>query len=145
MVFNKAIPCLQVLDIPSSIEFYEVKLGFDCLYQNEWFARLSINEVELHLWAAQHGSGKDTRYNDRRLRECEGTIPDAYCRIHVSDLHALYKAYQVTGAIKAAATKIARQPWGQNDFTVLDLCGNAIVFYEEATWGSNLNSEKISR
>lgn len=141
MVFNKAIPCLKVLDILSSVEFYQVKLGFDCLYQNKWFARLCIAEVELHLYVSQDSKGRDSQYNDWQLQECDGPIPDAYCRINVSDLHALYRAYQVTGAIDAATTKISRHPWGQNDFTVLDMCGNAIIFYEEAARDGYLSSQ----
>lgn len=132
MVFNKAIPGLKVLDMASSLDFYQVKLGFDCIYQSEAFARLCINDVELHLWAPPSNKGKDVQSGDGQLRKDNSTIVDAYCRVQVSDLHALYKAYQVTGAVNAATTKIARQPWGQNDFTVLDLYGNAIVFYEEA-------------
>lgn len=130
MTFTKAIPGLRVSDISQSLEFYQEKLGFDCLYKDNFFARLCVNDVELHLWAPSNNRNNSLGCKEQ-LQNNPDLVSEAYCRVQVSDLDILYHAYQVTGAIDAASTKIVRQPWGQKDFIVLDLCGNTIVFFEE--------------
>ena len=114
MKFNKAVPLLPVTDISIAIEFYQSKLGFDCVYNDTVFARMCANDVELYLWQ-------------------QDVTPASRCRIMVSDLSSLYGAYLTTGAINSA-TAVVLQPWGQKDFTLYDLCGNIITFCQEHSY-----------
>lgn len=114
MKFNKAVPLLSVKNISGAIEFYQSKLGFDCVYSDTVFARMCVNSVELYLWQ-------------------QDVPPASGCRIVVSDLNSLYEAYLTTGAINSA-TAIVLQPWGQKDFTIYDLCGNIITFCQEHSY-----------
>lgn len=114
MKFTKAVPFLPVKNITDAIEFYQSKLGFDCVYSDTVFARMCANSVELYLLQ-------------------QDAAPTSGCRIEVSNLNSLYGAYFTTGAVNSA-TAIVLQPWGQKDFTIHDLYGNTITFCQEHSY-----------
>ncbi|NBL65587.1 hypothetical protein GV828_10275 [Flavobacterium sp. NST-5] len=112
MKFKNVAPQFRVSDIVEAIEFYQIKLGFDCIYKKNGFARMSIDDVELYL------------------EEIDNNKDVASCRFQVSDIQSLYDAYLITGAIDQSIA-IGIQPWGQRDFRLIDACGNTITFFEE--------------
>jgi catechol 2,3-dioxygenase-like lactoylglutathione lyase family enzyme len=112
-VLAKAIPRFPVLDLAAALEFYENRLGFTKLFELDDYAGVARSGFELHLF----------RMNDPRLPEWTS------CRVNVVGVDALYAECQRAGVVHPNGA-ITNQPWGFREFTVLDLCGNAIVFGE---------------
>jgi hypothetical protein len=50
-------------------------------------------------------------------------------RIHVQHVEQLYREYQAQGVIHPNGP-LAMQPWGTQEFTILDPAGVCITFYE---------------
>nr|BDT32849.1 VOC family protein [Myxococcus sp. MH1] len=117
-----ATPALPVREIARAVEFYEHRLGFKARHVEPDFAILVRDAVELHLWAANKP-------------DCPGAEPHlagtASCRVRVTGLHDLYREYQHQGVVHPNGA-LTKQPWGDEDFTVLDADGNAIAFFESA-------------
>lgn len=123
-------PALPVTDINRSLEFYRDKIGFSVRHQENGFAILNHDTVEIHLWLA----------NDEKWKKRDGKTPvvsgaesfiagTASCRIQVDDIDSLYKVIQPLGIVHGNSP-ISTQPWGDRDFGVLDPDGNLITFFQ---------------
>ncbi len=115
-----ATPAFPVHDVPSTVAFYRGRLGFDVRHVEGGFGIVRRDEIELHLWEA---NSPDTPGAEPHL------AGSASCRIQVEGLRALYDEYQKREVIHPNGA-LAVQPWGVEDFTILDLDGNAIAFFE---------------
>ena len=144
MELKQAMPALPVQEIAAAVDFYERRLGFMAFHRDAGFARLRRGDVELTLWAAN-----DDRWR-RRLRaalEAPGQVdPDTArmvvsgaesflagtgsCRVEVAGIDDLYAEYRAAGVLHSPDTVVERRPWGERDFTALDLHRNALTFYE---------------
>ncbi len=98
------------------------------------FARLTRDEVELHLWAAS-----DKSWKDRNASLCNRPIISgaesflagtASCRIEVKGIDKLFAECKKQGVIYSPDTVVDQQPWGTREFPSLDLHGNLLTFYE---------------
>lgn len=69
MTLSRSIPALSVQSVAEAVEFYTSRLGFTCLHQDDdGFAILNRDAVELHLWAA----------NDDRWKSRSTSLADGY-------------------------------------------------------------------
>jgi len=135
MKMTKTIPALPVQNIRKAAEFYRIKLGFSVPHQDEGFAILARDEVEIHLWASNDESWKD--FGEEMLRHpivsgAESFLAGtASCRIEVNGIDELYEEYKKQGVLYNPETVITKQPWGTREFEALDLHRNLLVFYEK--------------
>ncbi len=84
------------------------------------FGIMHRDEIELHLWEANkpHTLGAEPHLAGSASR-----------RVRVEGVHALYDEYRKRGVIHPNGA-LTIQPWGVEDFTILDQDGNAIAFFE---------------
>jgi catechol 2,3-dioxygenase-like lactoylglutathione lyase family enzyme len=120
VTFQAATPALPVRDVPRAVSFYRERLGFEPLHEDPDFSVLRRDDVEIILWQA----------NQPDVPGAEPHIAGtASCRIRVGGLRALYADYQTQQVIHPNGA-LTRQPWGVDDFSVLDSDGNLLGFYE---------------
>ena len=120
MVLLSAIPALPVRDLTRALRFYEHALGFALRHIGDEFAIVKRDGVEIHLWMAwapQTSHGETT------------PLGSATCKIHVSGLARLYEEYRARNVIHPEGHLAARDG-NTTDFTILDVDGNALVFFE---------------
>jgi len=134
MKMIKSIPALPVQSIKTAAEFYKTKFGFTISYQDENFARLNRDDVEIHLWASFDESWKN-RVNDLIKAPIKSGAESflagtASCRIEVEGIDKLYKEYKKQGVLYNSSTVVTEQPWSTREFEALDLHRNLLVFYE---------------
>lgn len=115
-----AIPALPVSDTARAVAFYRDRLGFAPRHVAADFAIVHRDDVEIHLWAANQ---PDTAGAEPHL------AGSASCRVRVVGVDALYDEYRAQGVIHPNGA-LAPQPWGDDDFTVLDADGNALAFFQ---------------
>jgi catechol 2,3-dioxygenase-like lactoylglutathione lyase family enzyme len=117
VTFNNAIPVFSTTNIGASIAFYE-KLGFQKVWHDDEYGIVSRDSVQLHLWKCA----------DKTIAENTG------CRIHVTNIQALYDEYLPQQIIHPNAP-LSVKPWGACEFAILDNNGNLITFTEPTTEG----------
>lgn len=120
MKMLSAIPALPVLDTTRAAIFYRERLGFTSLGDDDSMGMMVRDDVEIHLWEA----------NDPGTPGAEPYLAgSASCRIRVVGVTALYDEYTAAGVIHPNG-RLRDQPWGDTDFTIVDLDGNALAFFE---------------
>jgi catechol 2,3-dioxygenase-like lactoylglutathione lyase family enzyme len=126
----QAIPALPVRNIVQSLDFYRDKLGFSIVHQEEGFAVLECNNVQIHLWEASDESWRTRITSSPVISGAESFIAGtASCQIGVEGVDELYKLIEPMGILHPRA-KLSDQPWGVRDFGVLDPDNNLITFFE---------------
>jgi catechol 2,3-dioxygenase-like lactoylglutathione lyase family enzyme len=120
VTFQAATPALPVRDVPRAVTFYRERLGFVPLHEDRDFSVLRRDSVEVILWEANQPTVPGAEPH------LAGT---ASCRIQVSGLRELYASCQAQQVIHPNGA-LTRQPWGVDDFSVLDSDGNLLGFYE---------------
>ena len=123
MTLRSAIPAIPVADITRAIAFYHRKLGFELRHIDDDYAIVKRDAVEIHLWI-----GAD----EPAQAAAPATVGSATCKIHVSDIAGLYKEFQGQEVIHPHGALRSRSE-GLDDFTVLDIDGNALQFFEVRT------------
>ena len=112
-MFISAVPVLQSLNINDTVDFYEKKLGFSKLHQEEGFAILYRDDVYINF------TGTTDKY-----------LPDnTACRINVTDVESLYEELKPKGIIHPNAP-LETTEWGTKEFAIIDVSGNLITFSE---------------
>lgn len=93
MGMSKVVPALPVRDIDTAVEIYVRAFGFTTRYTDPTFARLTRDDVEIHLWAADDDSW-NTRSDPAAWPVCSGAetflAGTASCRIAVDEINDLY-------------------------------------------------------
>jgi predicted enzyme related to lactoylglutathione lyase len=109
---QRIAPELPVSDLGKSLAYYEAKLGFRTVMtmQDGDYAVVERDNVAIHLYRAD----KDT---------ARGSI-----HIFTEGLDDLHKEFEGRGA--KIHQDIARKPWGNRDFRVIDDSGNELKFTE---------------
>lgn len=134
MKMTKIIPALPVQNIKVAADFYKISLGFEVPYQDESFAKLTRDDVELHLWTSYDegwkNRGKDLVKNPIKSGAESFLAGTASCRIEVEEIDKLYEKYKDQGVLYGPETVVTKQPWGTREFEALDLHRNLLVFYE---------------
>jgi hypothetical protein len=108
-----AVPVLQSLNIHETVEFYEKQLGFSQRYQEEGFAILYRDSVEINF----------TQTEDKYLAD------NTACRINVTDVESLYQEFKPKGVVHPNAP-LETTWWGTKEFGIVDVSGNLITFSE---------------
>ena len=108
---DHAIPALPVRDIEAAAPFYRNRLGFAVAYQDEGFAALTRDRVELHLWEASDGSWRSRPSIENPVRSgAESFIAGmASCRVSRGGL--------------------TYTDFGTREFAAGDLDGNLLTFF----------------
>lgn len=120
MSLLNAIPALPVANIARAVEFYRTRLGFASRHAEESFAIMQRDEVNIHLWEANGAPGSGAEPH---------LAGSASCRIRVDGLDALYDECRRQDVVHPNGA-LQAQWWGDRDFTILDVDGNAIAFFE---------------
>lgn len=133
---SRTVPALPAQNIEEATAFYQQRLGFTSLYQDDGFAKLVRDEAEVHLWAASDQSWKG-RTELARQPVCSGAesfiAGTASCRIEVDDVDGLYAEMAAAAVLhpgdRGSAVDTA---WGTREFAALDLEGNLLTFHQRS-------------
>ena len=102
MSMSKVVPALPVRDIDTAVEIYVRAFGFTTRYTDPTFARLTRDDVEIHLWAADDDSW-NTRSDPAAWPVCSGAetflAGTASCRIAVDEIDDLYVEMSRAGVL----------------------------------------------
>jgi uncharacterized glyoxalase superfamily protein PhnB len=108
--FLAVAPRFVVRDLEQALAFYR-QLGFQTTYQDEAFAIVERDGVDLHLnYFSDAPKGKYS-----------------VCWIAVTNIDTLYQQYLPTNAVQSP---LEAKPWGLKEFFVRDPFGNLILFAE---------------
>jgi predicted enzyme related to lactoylglutathione lyase len=120
--FQRAMPVLEVTDMPGSLAFYRDKLGFSAAVWGEppSFAIVQRGAVSIALDASQRGQSANNQWWA------------AY--IYVADVNALYDEFRDLGI--AIHREIDDAPYGCRDFDVADPDGYVLAFGQDLNPGS---------
>jgi len=125
---------MPVTIIATAVNFYEDKLGFVCDYQDAGFGKLTRDEIEIHLWAANDLSWKNRGINLVAVPISTGAesflAGTASCRIGVEGIEDLFLEYQKKGVLYNAHTRIEKTSWHTLEFPALDLHRNLLTFFQ---------------
>jgi uncharacterized glyoxalase superfamily protein PhnB len=102
-------PRFVVQDLEQALAFYGL-LGFAATYQDEAFAIVTRDGIDLHLNAS-----------------AEPPKGCSVCWIGVTNIEALYEQYVPTGAIESP---LESKPWGMKEFFLCDPFRNLLLFAE---------------
>ncbi len=118
-MIRQIIPLFFTRDIPSTIGWYEAKLGFKCL--GTWqeppvYAIIARDQHAIHFRCAEPPKANPDKYSDELL--------DAY--ISVEDADALYAEYAARGV--EFTRGLGNMPWHSREFVIQDCDGRLIAF-----------------
>lgn len=138
MRMTKAIPALPVRSTQAAIDHWVGKLGFEVAHQDDGFAVLVRDEVEIHLWEA--GDTGWIHRPEADLREtpvCTGAesfiAGTASCRLEVDDVEGLYVEMAAAGVLHPSdGGRPVVTDFGTTEFACLDLDGNLVSFYRQS-------------
>lgn len=127
--FRAGIPVLPVRDIRAAAAFYGDRLGFEILYAGEDYGMVRRGAVDIHVWAATDETWRERP--DRPLETGAETFlaGTASARVKVEGIDALYREMTEAGVVHPNGA-LADTPHGTREFTVLDLDGNALAFFQ---------------
>ena len=135
MKMQKTIPALPVQSIKQSCEYYTNRLGFRIRHQDEGFAIVVRDAVEIHLWQSSDESWKEKGASLVENPICSGAesfiAGTASCRIQVQGIEELFEEYKSKDVLHSVSTKVEEQPWGDKEFHAVDIHRNLLTFYEE--------------
>lgn len=107
-------------NVEKAIEFYEQKLGFIAIHQEGNPLRMAIvkrDSAEIFLVKSD--------YHD--------LAKEISLRLQVTGIEQLYQELESKGSeIIHPNGKLETKPWGLKEFTVIDLAGICLTFYEFA-------------
>lgn len=123
--FLGSAPVLPARDIAAAIEWFQRKLGFEAEFEypaeNPAYAIVSRDGTEIHLRALPVDAANNL----------------SQCYVGVQGIDELYHEYVVRGVIHAGG-ELEFKPWGQREFSVLELNGATIVFGETSSVSEGL-------
>ena len=114
-VFINAVPVLASLDMARTVAFYVRVLNAKQVYaQPGEYGIVSLGGLELHFWACQ-----------------DPEIPrQTSCRFKVAGIASLHAQCMAQNAVHPNGG-LRNQPWGTQEFSLLDEDGNCVTFYED--------------
>jgi uncharacterized glyoxalase superfamily protein PhnB len=114
--FHSIAPLVPAADVEQGITFYCDKLGFTLLYRDAEPAKLAViarDGVEMNLFDSQ----------DKHLADWTSL------RIKVDQIDELYAQCEAHGIVHPNG-KLASRPWGVREFSIIDLSGVCLAFYQ---------------
>jgi len=135
MKMQKTIPALPVQDIKLSCDYYSNKLGFTVRHEEEGFAIIVRDDVEIHLWKSGDESWKNKGASLAIEPICSGVesflAGTASCRIQVQGIKELFEEYKSKEVLHSPNSKVDEQPWEDKELNAVDNHRNLLTFYEE--------------
>ena len=118
-MIRRIAPQFFSVDIPSTVAYYEAKLGFKCL--GTWqdppvYAIVARDQHAIHFRCAEPARANPSKYTDELL--------DAY--ISIEDADALYAEYAARGV--EFTRGLGNMPWHSREFVVKDCDGRLLAF-----------------
>ena len=118
-MIRRIAPQFFTIDIPSTLAYYEHKLGFQRL--GTWqdppvYAIVARDQQVIHFRCAEPPTANPDKYSDELL--------DAY--ILVEDADSLYTEYAARGV--EFTRELANTPWHSREFVVKDCDGRLLAF-----------------
>lgn len=118
-MIRQIVPVFFTLDIPSTLSYYERKLGFECL--GTWqdppvYAIVARDRHAIHFRCAEPPAANPEKYEEELL--------DAY--LHVEDADALYAEYAAKGV--EFTRGVSNMPWNSREFVLKDCDGRLLAF-----------------
>ena len=129
-----ATPALPVKDIQRSVDFYCGVLGFESVHQEDGFALLRRDAVELTLWSAYDESWRAPRAAQSRhelvVSGAESFIAGtASCRLELEGVDEFHDALKPAGIMHPNAP-LRDEGYGTREFSVSDPDNNLNAFFE---------------
>ena len=114
-VFVSTTPVLASLDMARTVAFYERVLHAKVIFIHPGeYGIVSLGGLELHFWACH-----------------DPEIPkQTSCRIQVTGIACLHAQCLAQSAVHPNGG-LRSQPWGTQEFSLLDEDGNCVTFYEK--------------
>lgn len=112
-----AIPILPSSDVRAGIDFYVQKLGFSEAFSHgepASYAGVSRDGAMVHLC---------------QMDDAKAIAAQTMLRFSVQNLDALYDELKDSGAMHPNGS-LQTKPWGTREFTLLDLDGVCVTFFE---------------
>ena len=133
-----AIPALPVAKMTDGVRFYHETLGFAVAHQEDGFAVLTRDQIQIHLWGATDESWR-TRKDGKPIESgAESFLAGTHsCRIEVDGIDELYRELEPKKVMHPNAP-LANKPWGTREFGVSDPYGNLITFFQGLKITDNL-------
>ena len=118
-MIRQIVPVFFTEDIPATLNYYENKLGFECV--GKWqdppqYAIIERDGQAIHFRCAPPPTPNPDRYADELL--------DAYLFIESAD--ALYAEYARRGV--TFTRELGDTPWNSREFVVKDCDGRLLAF-----------------
>ena len=118
-MIRQIAPLFFTTSIPSTVAWYESKLGFKCL--GTWqdppvYAMVARDHREIHFRCAEPPTANPDKYTDELL--------DAY--VFVEDADALYAEYAASGV--EFIRGLGNMPWKSREFVIKDCDGRLLAF-----------------
>ena len=134
MSLSQTIPAMPVRDVPTAIDFYRDRLGFEVLHHAGGFAVLNRDEAVVHLWEASDESWRERR-DAREKPVCTGAesfiAGTASFRVRVRGVDELYEELRRADVLHPVSTRgVEDTDFGTREFATLDGDGNLIAFFE---------------
>ena len=122
-MIRQIAPVFFTMDLPSTLAYYQAKLGFECL--GTWqdppvYAIVARDQHGIHFRCAEPPTPNPDKYPDELL--------DAY--LYVENADVLYAEYAARGI--EIVRELGNMPWRSREFVVKDCDGRLLAF------GSNL-------
>lgn len=113
----RAIPRLPMRELAPTRQFYREMLGFNIAAEyGEDYLIAERDGIELHFFLSPELNPLDH---------------DGMCYIRVKGIRALYEGFAALPNVVHPNGHLRVQPWGQTEFSVLDINGNQLTFGEE--------------
>ena len=106
-------------DLPATRAFFEDKLGFEALFESEWFVLLALQGNQIGLLKPEQ-DGQAPLF--RRAYPGHG----AWITFSVPDVDAVHRRAQAAGI--PIAVPLRDEPWGERHFSVITPNGLALDF-----------------
>jgi catechol 2,3-dioxygenase-like lactoylglutathione lyase family enzyme len=112
--FLAAVPVIPGRDIVASTSWYRDQLGFDVFLAEEDYGIVGKGEAWIHLYGPSGIAPEDSVTT---------------LRVGVRGIDALHAECEARGIVHPNAM-LHDEPWGFAEFSVVDLDGNLVTFFE---------------
>jgi catechol 2,3-dioxygenase-like lactoylglutathione lyase family enzyme len=134
---SQTIPAMPVRDMPTAVDFYRERLGFEVLHHDGGFAVLCRDEAVVHLWESSDEAWRD-REDIRERPVCSGAesfiAGTASFRIQVKGVDELYEEMTNADVLHPVSKEsVDDTDFGTREFATLDQDGNLVTFFEWAS------------
>lgn len=131
--FLSSTPAFPVSDLTASKTFFSDLLGFGVIAEDETFALMERDKVELMLWLSGDDAWKERTVSTGDTPIMSGAesflAGTASCRTAVFGIEALFEDCDKAGIVHPNGA-LKRAPYGAQEFSILDPDGNLVTFYE---------------